>query len=342
MSQQKEYNFHAHGMHCKSCELLIESHLMEIAGVVKVYADSSNGSVRVITTKDGSTEELAEEFSERIRNDGYTLSATHREKKERLWKDFFYAIPITAAFVAVFVLLQKLGIVRFISSDTVTFSTAFLIGLVASVSSCLAVVGGLLLSISAEYAKQGSQRKPQVLFHAGRLAAFFILGGVIGALGAVFTLNTGVTVVLSIVIGIVMLILGINLLDVFPWAKKFQLHMPKFITRRTSHVQRINSGVTPFLIGVSTFFLPCGFTQSMQLYTLSTGTFLAGALTMTGFALGTLPVLALISFTSFRLGKGPAASVFFKTAGILVILFALLNIANALVVLGVVNPFMSL
>ncbi|MBP6911491.1 sulfite exporter TauE/SafE family protein [Patescibacteria group bacterium] len=50
-------------------------------------------------------------------------------------------------------------------------------------------------------------------------------------------------------------------------------------------------------MGIGTFFLPCGFTQSMQVYTLSTGSFLAGGLTMLSFALGTLPMLLLLSVT---------------------------------------------
>ena len=100
------------------------------------------------------------------------------------------------------------------------------------------------------------------------------------------------------VIGIVMLILGINLLDVFPWAKRLQPSMPKFIGKRAHGVAKYNHTLTPLLVGVLTFFLPCGFTQSMQLYTLTTGSFLKGGLTMLSFAIGTLRVLSLISSSS--------------------------------------------
>jgi sulfite exporter TauE/SafE len=146
------------------------------------------------------------------------------------------------------------------------------------------------------------------------------------------------TFILGLIIGLVMLTLGINLLDVFPWAKKFQPTIPKFLSNKAYAVSQLNHTLTPFFVGMATFFLPCGFTQSMQLYTLSTGTFMEGAFTMFSFALGTLPVLSLISFSSLRIKESAYAGIFFKTAGLIVILFALFNIINSLVVIGLISP----
>ncbi len=240
-----------------------------------------------------------------------------------------------------FVVLQKIGIVNLIDASKVTYGTAFVIGIIASLSTCMAVVGGLLLSMSTTFAKEGDKIKPQLLFHGGRIVSFFVLGGVIGAIGSAFTLNTSATFILGLVIGLVMLILGINLLDVFPWAKKLQPSMPKFISKRVHGATKLNHTLTPLIVGVVTFFLPCGFTQSMQIYTLSTGSFLKGGLTMLAFALGTLPVLALISFSSFSIHKSSKAGIFFKTAGLIVILFAIFNLLNSLVVIGVLPPLFN-
>jgi sulfite exporter TauE/SafE len=92
------------------------------------------------------------------------------------------------------------------------------------------------------------------------------------------------------------------------------------------------------LVGIATFFLPCGFTQSMQIYTLSTGSFWGGAMTMFAFALGTLPILALVSFSSFSIKDNKNSGIFFKTAGLIIILFAIINIINSLVVIGLISP----
>jgi sulfite exporter TauE/SafE len=138
-----------------------------------------------------------------------------------------------------------------------------------------------------------------------------------------------------------MLILGINLLDVFHFAKRLQPSMPKFIGRHAHGVSEFNHTLTPLLVGVATFFLPCGFTQSMQLYTLTTGNFLTGGLTMFSFALGTLPVLALVSFSSFSIQNSSKSGVFFKTAGLVVIMFAVFNLINSLVVINVLPPIFN-
>ncbi|HEY4512732.1 MAG TPA: sulfite exporter TauE/SafE family protein, partial [Candidatus Paceibacterota bacterium] len=72
--------------------------------------------------------------------------------------------------------------------------------------------------------------------------------------------------------------------------------------------------------------------------TLSTGNFLEGGLTMLVFALGTLPVLALVSFSSFSIHNRKEASIFFKSAGLIVVMFALFNLINSLVVIGLIPP----
>lgn len=328
-------------MHCKACVLLTETEAQELPYVTRAIANLTHHTIRLegdLADKD--PEAVAATLTEALRPHGYTVSVEKQSHQKR-WSDFLLAVPIAFAFVGLFVLLQKLGIINFINTDSVSYGTAFMIGIVASLSSCMAVVGGLVLSMSATFAKEGDRAKPQILFHTGRLVAFFVLGGVIGAIGSAFALNATATAVLSLIIAAVMLVLGINLLDLFHWSKKLQPSMPRFLARHAHEFARINHTLTPLLVGIATFFLPCGFTQSMQLYTLSTGNFLTGALTMSAFALGTLPVLALIGFSSFSIHNKAYAGVFFKTAGLIVILFALYNLTNALVVAGIIRPILS-
>lgn len=328
-------------MHCNSCVLLTESELKELPNITKVKTSLKNNSVEIEGDfGDKIPEQIAEELTTVLKPHGYTLSL-EKQKVKKGWSDFKIAIPIALLFITLFILLQKIGLVNLINTSKITYGTSFIVGIIASLSTCMAVVGGLVLSMSATFAQEGDKVKPQILFHVGRLASFFILGGVIGALGSVFTLNTGATFGLGLFIGIVMLIMGINLLDIFHSTKKLQLSMPKFISKRAFSISKLNHSLTPLLVGIATFFLPCGFTQSMQIYTLSTGSFSSGALTMFSFALGTLPVLALISFSSFSIKNNKNSGIFFKSAGLIVILFAILNIINSLVVIGLIKPFLS-
>ena len=332
-------------MHCNACVLMTESELRYLSNVIHAKSSLKNHSVEVVGDfGDKTPEQIAEELTIPLKIHGYSVSV-EKQNHAAKWSDFKVAIPIALGFAFLFVLLQKLGIVNWVNAGNVTYSTAFVIGIIASLSTCMAVVGGLVLSMSATFAKEATclsdRLKPQLMFHAGRVVSFFVLGGVIGAIGAAFTLNTSATFILGLIIGIVMLILGINLLDTFHWAKKLQPSMPKFIAKHAHGVSKFNHTLTPLLVGIATFFLPCGFTQSMQLYTLSTGNFLQGGLTMLAFALGTLPVLALISFSSFNVQKSSKARIFFKTAGLIVIMFALFNLINSLAVIGVIPPIFN-
>ena len=171
----------------------------------------------------------------------------------------------------------------------------------------------------------------------GRLAAFLVLGGVIGLLGSAFRLESTGTFVLDVIVALFMVAVGVSLLDVFGWANRFQPSMPGFVSKRALGATSLTNNLAPAMIGGATFFLPCGFTQSMQVYAVSTGSLVTGGLTMFFFALGTLPVLGLLSFTSFAI-RARGQSVFFKSVGLLVILFAAFNVANGLAAIGVIQP----
>lgn len=338
----KTYTFHVNGMHCASCVILIESEFTDTPEVTNVKASLARHEVEVTGAfGDKEPEHIARDLSEVLRPHGYTLTL-EKKKHTAKWADFRLALPFALGFIAVFIGLQKLGIVNLITTSEVSLGTAFAIGLIASVSTCMAVVGGLVLSMSASFAKEGDTKRPQILFHIGRLVSFVVLGGVIGTLGSAFALGPMSAAILSLLVALVLLVLGINLLDVFPWAKKLQPTLPSFIGKRVHGLKNVNHTLTPLLVGVATFFLPCGFTQSMQIYTLTTGSFLSGALIMGSFALGTLPVLALLSFSSLGIHKKAQTGVFYKTAGLVVLFFGVFNLISALTAMGIVPPLFNL
>lgn len=339
--KEETYIFHVSGMHCKACSMLIEDALKELPMIETAKVDLAKNTVSVKGSfGDLGNVAIAERLSAPLTTHGYTVSV-ERVTPQVSFSDFMYAFPIALGFLVFFVLLQKMGLVNLVGGGELGYGALFLIGVIASLSTCMAIVGGLLLSMSATFAKSGDRTRPQLLFHAGRLVAFFLLGGLIGEIGTVFTLGTGTTFVLHVIIGIVMLVLGINLLDVFHSARRFQFAMPAIFGRHVQGISRMNHTLTPLLVGVATFFLPCGFTQSMQLYALGSGGFLSGALTMSVFALGTLPVLLLLSFSSFTVAESTRSGIFYKASGLIVIAFALMSIVNSFVIIGVIAPLFN-
>lgn len=330
--------FFVKGMHCAACELLIERKISKTEGVNKVDAKLKTGKVYIESTKELKIEEL----NDLVKDDGYSIVENLESKRKLNKKELVIAFLISIIFFGGFLLLQEFGIINLASSTgQITLPFVFTIGIVASLSTCMAVVGGLVLTLSSNYAK-GNQTKPMIIFHASRIVGFFILGGLMGLLGSAFILTPGITFILNLILFLVMIIMAINLLEIIPSVKKFQLRLPKVMGKTVLKIGDSNNFITPVLLGIATFFLPCGFTQSMQIYSLTTGSFINGALTMLVFALGTFPVLALISFASSKFSKGLQSSLFFKTAGFIIILFALFNFIAALAAVGIIKPVFNI
>jgi len=336
----KTYTFHVSGTHCASCKILIEDILNEQIGIQNTHVDLKSETVSVETELDNSKHELAEMLTEKIKHNGYTLSIEKviQEKKsdDVIWK----AIPIGLVFLALFFILQKSGILNLGIGGATTPTTSFIIGLIASVSSCLAIVGGLILSLSAKISQDENtktSKKQFILFHGGRLAGFALLGGLLGLLGKAIGVSFIFSAILGIIASSVMILLGLNLVGII---KKNKATLPTGIFayfRKLEHAT-----FAPILIGVGTFFLPCGFTQSMQVSALSSGSFMSGLLIMFAFALGTLPMLALLSFGSVSFAHSKHAPLFFKSAGVVVIGLGVFALLAGLAGLGVINPLFNI
>ena len=348
------YDFYVDGMHCAACELLIEKRISKHSRVSKATASLNTQKVTIEGKfeDEKDLEGLAQELTELVQEDGYKVLINKPNVKKAKWEDFVYALPLGLLVIIIFLILQKLGLVNIVntSGGSLAYPVIFFIGVVASLSSCMAVVGGLVLSMSATYAKESRNGKvsSQIAFHAARIIGFFFLGGLLGLAGASFRLTAEVYFVLDLLIAVVMIILAFNMMDIFPFLKKLQPRMPKIISNRAftlsenTNSSKLRFIITPLLVGVATFFLPCGFTQSMQLYALSTGTFFQGSMTMFIFALGTFPILGLVSFASITLSQSKWSGVFFKTAGIIVLFFATINILGALAIAGIISPILNI
>ncbi|MGB0757384.1 MAG: sulfite exporter TauE/SafE family protein [Patescibacteria group bacterium] len=354
-SPTSECKVYIDGMHCSSCELLIEKKLLKRQNVASVDVSRKDNSAQIIFHEPDRLhlESLNQEFKDLgysfsnklIRHQASKLFYRDKEGSLRFNKAVFpkvlKSLALTLVLLVVFFIVERLQLGQFISVDATSSLIAFfLLGLVAGLSSCAALVGGLLLSMIKQWHDvyiddDTNKKQPHVLFHVGRLTSFFVFGGALGLLGETISLNnTTVYAVLVMIISVLMLLLALQMLDV-SWAQKFQIRLPKFITRAAANEKTVKGRYMPFATGVLTFFLPCGFTLIAQGIALTTGSFLQGAIIMLLFALGTLPVLLGISFTGLKFTKKPHLTAkFSQVAGIIIIFFALYNINGQLNVLG--------
>lgn len=332
-----KHTFHVAGTHCGSCKILIEDILRELDIVDHVQVHLQSETVEIQTDSELTPHELAQVLTRSIQSNGYSLSIERRSQKEISDDTIWKAIPIGLGFLIAFFFLQRSGILNFGIGGQISPTSSFLIGLVASVSSCLTIVGGLVLSLSAKVSQDTvSDTKTFWLFHVGRVFGFAILGGMLGFVGSALGVNFTLTAILGLITSIVMIILGLQLVGVFA---KNSINLPpglfKFL-RRIEH-----KSLTPLSVGIGTFFLPCGFTQSMQVAALASGSFLSGSLIMLSFALGTLPMLVLLSFGSVSISHSRHAPIFFKTAGIVVVGFGIVSLLAGMAGLGIIRPLFS-
>ncbi|MEK7184917.1 MAG: sulfite exporter TauE/SafE family protein [Patescibacteria group bacterium] len=338
----KKHTFHVSGTHCASCKILIEDILTEQSFIKNVRVNLKKEIVEIETESDQNAERLAQILTDKIKPNGYSLSVEKSIQENKSADVIWKAIPIGLAFLVLFFLLQKSGILNLWLGGKTTPTTSFIIGLIASVSSCLAIVGGLVLSLSAKISQDSvSDIKTFLLFHIGRLVSFAVFGGTLGLIGNAIGINFTFTAILGILASLVMLFLGLNLIGIFA-KNKITLHSGIFqkvfsVFRRMEH-----KTFTPLIIGFSTFFLPCGFTQSMQVVALTSGSFISGASIMLAFALGTLPMLVLLSFGSASFAHSKHAPLFFKSAGIVVIGLGIFTSLAGLAGLGIINPLFNI
>ncbi len=327
---------HINGMHCKACKMLVEDILNEQTGIQGATVNFKNETVTFETESDNSRE-LMENLNEKIGQHGYSLSEEKIIGEKNNWV-IWQAIPIGLIFLGIFFILQKSGILNFGIGGGVTPVTSFMIGLVASVSSCLAVVGGLVLSLTAKASQDKvSDTKNIILFHTARIFWFWLLGWLLGTLGQAIDINPLFTSLLGLLAAIVMILLGADLVGIFNQSK---VTLPAGIFQILKKIE--HKIFTPVIIGVGTFFLPCGFTQSMQIAALSSGSFFTGGLIMFLFALGTFPILALLSFGTNSFSSSAYAPLFFKSAGVVVLWLGIFALLAGLAWMGIIPPVINL
>ncbi|MCL5008712.1 MAG: sulfite exporter TauE/SafE family protein [Patescibacteria group bacterium] len=220
----------------------------------------------------------------------------------------------------------------------------FLTGLLTGGLTCLAVQGGLLASTIAQREEERMKEKlkdrlkaghalPILSFVLAKLAAYTVLGFLLGALGSFFKLSITAQVVLQIAVSLFMIGTALALVDAHPFFRYFIIQPPKFLTKRVRSQSKSGSLFAPAILGAFTIFIPCGTTQAMMALAVSTGSALLGASVMFAFILGTTPVFFILGYFAARLSDALHKK-FLKVAAWAIILLAIFNINNAVALAG--------
>lgn len=148
----------------------------------------------------------------------------------------------------------------------------FLTGLTTGGISCLAVQGGLLVSLIANLkAKQGGNRRldlldwlPVLMFLLSKAIAYTVLGFLLGLFGSKISLNETAAAVFQIFTALFMFGTAMNLLNAHPLFRYLTITPPRFVRRFLKSTGKSEAMFTPLFLGALTVLIPCGVTQAME------------------------------------------------------------------------------
>lgn len=217
----------------------------------------------------------------------------------------------------------------------------FLTGLFVGGLTCMAVQGGLLAATIAQReeerlkdkTKETNSALPILAFLASKLAAYTILGFLLGLLGSVFQLSLTARTILNFAVVIFMVGTALNILEIHPIFRYFVIQPPRFLTRLIRKQSKSKDIFAPALLGAFTVAIPCGTTQAMMALAIASGKPLNGGAIMFAFILGTTPLFFILGYMATKLGD-TLHQKFMRLAALAILLLAVFNLNNALALTG--------
>lgn len=362
-SNMAEKTLYIDNMTCVNCENIIEQALLKEPGISRVNASYSSG--RADITYDENTIKLqriieilaASGYHARedrntggIKPEGNLAPHSGAGAGQSVKKDRDYSgIAGTAILIlAFYIIIKHSGLFNLfnnfpLAKEGMGYGMLFLIGVLTSIH-CVAMCGGICLSqcvpnASGAKASAGklSALKPSLLYNLGRVVSYTVIGGIVGALGSAVSFSNTAKGIVQVAAGVFMVIMGLNMLNIFPWLRKFNPRMPKIFAKKI-YAQR--AGGSPLYVGLLNGLMPCGPLQAMQLYALSTGSPFKGALSMFLFSAGTVPLMFAFGALSSLLSRKFTGRMM-KASAVLVVILGIFMFNNGMGLAGIVLPDLS-
>jgi sulfite exporter TauE/SafE/copper chaperone CopZ len=274
------------GMTCISCERRILKALLSVSGVKAAKVSYQEGFAEI--EFDPEITGLSD-FRKVVENAGYLVSTVKISDP----KGFRRSAGFLLIIAVLYTILSQSGILNLLvpgqlAEENMGYGMLFVVGLLTSVH-CVAMCGGI--NLTQTIGKSGLAST--AAYNLGRVIAYTTGGFLAGALGSAISFTPATQGLLKLAAGIFMVLMGVNMLGLFPSLRKLSIKLPY-----------INTGSkSPLIVGILNGLMPCGPLQSMQIYALSTGSPVKGAFSMLLFALGTVPLMFGLGALSSILSK---------------------------------------
>lgn len=311
------------GISCDNCRNKITKELLKINKITDVKIVKNIAKITTTTKMD----EL--KIMNVINSLGYFTKKDYISKNI---KDIDYNITKKEFIIIIFFIILIIVLINQIFgynifnmiptiNNNITYGMLFIAGLLTSIH-CLSMCGSINLMATFNKENKVSLKKP-LLYNLGRLISYTLLGGIVGLIGQVISINEVVNGIVIIIASLVMLLMSLNMLNIT------KLKLPKIIKNKKS-LNTKNS----FIIGLLNGFMPCGPLQAMQIYALSTASFIKGAISMFLFCLGTIPLMLSFGII-FNILKGRRRILLNKIASILILLLSISMLIRGLNTIGI-------
>lgn len=298
------------GMTCANCQNIIENKIKNLHGIKKVSVNYKSGIAQIEFNENKIS---FIHIEKEIKKLGYKVLSDKKVSKI----DIFKAICLVTIILVLYTLLEHFGVLNLLvpsklADSSMGYGMLFVMGLLTSVH-CIAMCGGINLSQCLRDKKFKNDEKkstvflPSVLYNFGRVISYTVIGFLLGLVGWIIGGNTNVAAstllqgILKLIVGLLMVIMGINMLGIFPALRRLSIKMPKFITKFIGSKSTTNT--RPFIVGLLNGLMPCGPLQSMQILALASANPFSGALSMLLFSLGTVPLMLGLGAIVTALGK---------------------------------------
>lgn len=338
MSKTKITKLQIKGMHCPACEVLITDKFKEADNVKNVQANFRKLEATITHTGELNIHKL----NSKIKEFGYQIVSGPllATPKPPLVSRLMDVLIITVVLITIYFFAQKLNLIPNIGgSNGLTVVTALLLGLVASVSTCMATSGALFLStIGGKEQVTDNKIIPAISFSLGRVVSYTIVGFLAGYVGKALTSNLQVGILLTLVVSVFLILVGLDMSQIVETEKIIGSTATKGIFEKLTSLFKTEPKKTALILGALTVLLPCGFTQTVLVYAVGLASPVQSALLMGAFALGTVPMFLVLGFiNSFT--KASWYTMLQKVMGVVVLLIGLSYAINFLSLLGVQMPF---
>ncbi len=336
----KGQTIYIRGMICASCEELIENKIGQLGGIKNITASYSHNRVKVIYNPEMTgmkqIREAVEQLSYKVTAGSGSTAVNPKETVGNKGLGLGTLIVIGLIIYMLSRFIPEIPLLNAIPeiNPNMGLGVLFVVGLLTSLH-CMAMCGGINLSQCVpgdcdSNSKHKSQLRPSLLYNTGRVLSYTVIGGIVGAIGSVIDFPGSAKGIVAIAAGLLMIIIGLNILNLFPGLKKYTPKLPK----RMYSLFKGKGQKGPFYVGLLNGFMPCGPLQAMQIYALGTGSAVAGATSMFFFSIGTVPLMFGLGAVSSMLNSRFTKKIL-QVSAVLVIILGVVMLNRGLSLSGI-------